>query len=149
MGVYSLHSSTVGLIWNLDTNFMSLQFHVFYRKLFRTVHSAEGEPPAKWPVLIVFDHFRSDFGDSNFVPELANKWLTPVDLVRRRESELNHQNQAAYQNGATPQRAPEDAPTQRVPPQDDTATQRATHDTHDQDGTTVPQREPHQIEYLC
>ena len=69
MGVSPIHFSTVGLIWYLNTNHMSPQFHVFYKNLFETFHSGEGEPPAKFPGLIVFDRFRSDFHDSNFVPE--------------------------------------------------------------------------------
>ena len=66
------------------------QFHIVYDNLFQTVYLAEGEPPAKWSDLIVFDIFCSDFGDSDFFPELKDEWLTSVDLARRREAELNH-----------------------------------------------------------
>ena len=72
MDVSPLHTITVGLIRNLNTNCMSPQFHVVYENLFQTVHSYEGKPPTKWPDLIVFDRFRSDFYDSDFVPEIAN-----------------------------------------------------------------------------
>ena len=121
MGISLPHSSTVRLDRNLNTNCMSPKVHVVYENLFQAVHSTEGKPPVKWPKLIIFYHFHSNFDDSNFFPGLAGEWLTPVDLARRRESELNHLNQSDYQDEATYQRAPYDAPTQRVPPQDDTA----------------------------
>ena len=69
---------------------MSPQFHVVYDNFFQTVHSDEGKSPTKWTDIIVFDCFRSDFDDSDFVPELANEWLTPVDIVRIQKAELNH-----------------------------------------------------------
>ena len=90
MGVYPLHTSTFGLIRNLNTNSMSHQFHVVYNNLFQMVYSSEVKPPAKWLDLIVFDLFHSNFDDSIFVPELADEWLTPVDLEWHREAKLNH-----------------------------------------------------------
>ena len=54
--------------------------------------------------------------------------MTPVDIARNREAELDHWNQAAYQGGDNPKRAPDDAPSQRAPNQDGTAPQRAPHD---------------------
>ena len=72
MGLSPLHASTVGLIHNLNKKHMSPQFYVVYNNLFQTVHSDEGKPPAKWPYLIVFDIFRSNFNDYYFVPELAD-----------------------------------------------------------------------------
>ena len=148
MGVSLLLASTVGLICNLNTNHMSPQFHVIYDSLFQTVHSAEGKPPTEWPDILVFDCFCSDFDDSYFVPELAGECLTPVDLAWCQEDELNHLNQEDYQGGATPQRAPDNAPTQSAPPQDGTALQRAPHDLPAQYKTTPPHRAPPQIEYL-
>ena len=71
MGVSTLHASTVGIIRNLNINHTSSQFHVVYYNLFQTFHSAEGDTPTKWTDLIVFDRFRSDFDDSNFIPEWA------------------------------------------------------------------------------
>ena len=47
MDVSPLHTITVGLIRNLNTNCMSPQFHVVYENLFQTVHSYEGKPPTK------------------------------------------------------------------------------------------------------
>ena len=113
MGATPLHTSKVGLRRNLNNNCTSPQFHVVYKNLFQRFHSAEGEPPAEWPNLIVFDRFCYEFDDSEFFPELADEWLNPVNLARRQETELNHWNKEAYQDGAAPQRAPENAATQR------------------------------------
>ena len=66
MGVSPLHDSTFGIICSLNKNRMSSQFHIVSDNLFQTVHSDEGKPPAKWPDLIVFDHFQSDFYGSDF-----------------------------------------------------------------------------------
>ena len=128
MGISPLHASTVELILNLNINHMSPQFHGVYGNLFQTFHSDEGKPPAKCPDLIIFDRFCSNFDNSVFFPELADEWLTPIDITRLREAELDHWNQAAYQGGDNPKRAPDDAPSQRAPNQDGTAPQRAPHD---------------------
>ena len=74
--------------------------------------------------------------------------MTPVDIARLQEAELNHLNQESYKYGATPHRAPYNAPTQRATPQDDTDLKKAPHDAPDQDGTTAPQRTPPHIENL-
>ena len=71
---------------------MSPQFHIVYNNLFQTVHSDEGKPPSEWLDLIVFDRFNSNFDDPNFPPEIADEWLTSIDLVRLRGSKLNHRN---------------------------------------------------------
>ena len=73
MGVSPINDSTAGLIWNLNINCMSPQFHVVYENHFQKVQSAEGKPPAKCSDIIVFYRFRSDFDDSKFVPELADE----------------------------------------------------------------------------
>ena len=70
MGVSPLHSGTVGVIQNLNKNCASHQFHVVYENLLQTVHSSEGKLPSKWTDLIIFDRFRSDFDDYDFVSEL-------------------------------------------------------------------------------
>ena len=106
MGLSPLHASTFGLIRNLNTNRTSLYFDIVYDSLLQTVHSDEGDPPTKCPDLIVFSCFRSELDDSNVVPGLADECLTPIDFVRCQESELNHQNQASYNYGATTQWAP-------------------------------------------
>ena len=77
-----------------------------------------------------------------------DEWLTPIDLAWRREAEMNHHNQTAYQDGATPQMAPDYTPAHRAPPQDGTAPQRAPHYAPDQYVTTAPQRVPPQVKNI-
>ena len=79
MGASPLHASTVGLVRNLRTNKISPQFHIIYDDL--------SEPPATWPELVTFNRFRSDFDDEDFVPSLADEWLTPVELGQRQQDE--------------------------------------------------------------
>jgi hypothetical protein len=83
MGASPLHASTVGLIQHLNTKRISPRFHCVYNNGFGTVHSAEGEPPAEWPDMLIFDRYRSDFDDTDFVPDLADGWLTAVELAMR------------------------------------------------------------------
>ena len=63
-------------------------------------------PPVKWIDLLIFDPFCSDFDEYDFYPELTDEWMTSVDPVWIWETELNHQNQSAYQGGDTPHRDP-------------------------------------------
>jgi hypothetical protein len=134
MGSSPLHASTVGLIRNLGTNRISPQFHCVYDNGFGTVHSAEGEPPTEWPDMLIFDRFRSDYDDSDFVPELNDEWLTPVEVANRKQREqTQRQGAAPQQDGLTdhqqraPPAPPDDEPAQRAPPAppDDEPAQRA------------------------
>ena len=86
MGKYPLHASTVGLIRNLRTHNISPQFHVVYDDAFDTVHSGDDVPPDSWPDLLIFNRFKSDYDESDFVPELSNKWLTPIEAKQKREA---------------------------------------------------------------
>jgi hypothetical protein len=114
MGTPPLHTSTVGLIQNLGTNPISPQFHCVYHNSFSMVHSAEGEPPAEWPEMLIFDRFRSDFDDTDFVLDLAEESLTLIEVVTHRNQEQTRRDSATPQDGHAPQRAPEEPP-QRVP----------------------------------
>jgi hypothetical protein len=127
-----LHASTVGLIRNLRTNHISPQFHVIYDGMFETVHSGEEVQRASWPDLIIFNRFKSDYNDNDFVPELADEWLTPVELSHRQQREQ------ARQNGDEPL-LPEHSDSQRVTGVshnlDETASQRVPYEH------STPQRE--------
>ncbi len=122
VGASPLHASTVGLIRNLNTHRISPQFHCVYDNGFDTVHSVEGEPPAEWPQMFIFNRFRSDYDDTDFVPELADEWLTPIEVTARQQLE-RAQRQADPQDGRTPVPAPQRAPD--ISDQDPTSPQRA------------------------
>ena len=87
MGAPPLHASTVGLVHDLHTNHISPQFHVIYDDLFETVHSSPSTVPASWPDLVILHRFKSDFDDEDFVPDLAEGWLTPVELSQRQQDD--------------------------------------------------------------
>ena len=70
MGKSPLQASTVGLIRNLRTHNISPQFHVVYEDAFETVHSGDDVTPDSWPDLLILTRFKSDYDESNFVPEL-------------------------------------------------------------------------------
>ena len=60
MGKSPLHASTMGLIRNLQTHNISLQFHVFYEDAFETVDSGDDVPPNSWPDFLIFNRLKSD-----------------------------------------------------------------------------------------
>ena len=45
VGYSPIHASSVGMIRNLQTNHVSLQFHVIYDDFFETVYSTDANPP--------------------------------------------------------------------------------------------------------
>ena len=91
MGASPLHATTVGLIHNLRTNKVSPQFQVVYDDLFETVHSGD-TPPGVWPDLIIFNRFKSNYNNSDFVPDLTNEWLAPVECDQRHQSNQDRRN---------------------------------------------------------
>ena len=78
-------------------------------------------------------------------PELSYEWLTPIDIAWRREDEINHRNQTSYKYGDNHQRASDNAPDQKEPPQDGTDPQREPHNAPAKNGTTATQRVPPQV----
>ena len=94
MGKSRLHSSTVGLIWNIRTHNISPQFHVVYDDAFRTVHSGDNVPTNSWSDLLIFKIFKSDYYESYFVPGLTDYWLTPIEANRRQEAVADHRGLA-------------------------------------------------------
>jgi len=56
VGYSPLHASNIGMIRNLNTSYVSPQFHVMYNDFFETVHNDEGSPPSAkvWERLYTF-----------------------------------------------------------------------------------------------
>jgi hypothetical protein len=67
--------------------------------------------------MLVFDRFRLDHDNTDFVPDLANECLTPVEVASRQQLDCNRQEES----GRPPQNGAPDQPL----PQDDSASQRA------------------------
>jgi hypothetical protein len=138
MGASPLHASTVGLVRNLRTQHISPQFHVVYDDLFETVHAGTDTPPASWPDLFTFHRFKSDYDDEDFVPALADEWLTPIELSQRQLQEQAHRSQdgAPTDDIIAPGPTDEDPAPPMPPPPDSTVPQRAP------PGSDAPQRAP-------
>lgn len=88
MGASPMHSSTVGLIRNLQTGSITPQFHVVYDDFFETVHNDENEEPEEWEDLVIYNSFRNDFDDPQAAPELNEEWLSPEEAYDRKRREL-------------------------------------------------------------
>ena len=99
LGVSPDHSSTVGLIHNLRTGFISPQYHVIYDDLFSSVPNAEsgGLPHAPeftgdfWRRLIAtgLESVLPD-DDEDPVPPLHPDWLTDAERTARRHDHDAH-----------------------------------------------------------
>ena len=105
LGVSPNHSSTVGLILNLTTGFVSPQFHVVYDDLFSSVPNAETGGALQpdvftgpiWDSLLSTGLERLDDGDYDGEPEpppLHHDWLTndELDALQRQRNEAERIN---------------------------------------------------------
>ena len=99
MGASPLRTSAVILLRSLTTIRMTPKFHVVYNDLFETSHSSDDTRPAVWTDIIIFSHFKSDFDENDSVPNLANEWLTPVEVTNRHQAE---QSQRSTSDGPSP-----------------------------------------------
>ena len=73
------------------------------------------------------------------MPEIADEWMTLVNLATCQKTEANRCYQATPQDGAPSQRSPEDAPYQKAPNKYGPTSHRSPTAT-DQYGTTTFQR---------
>ena len=89
MGFSPIHASSVGMIRNLSTHYVSPQFHVMYDDQFETVHSHEGNPPPQevWERLYTFNRFQVDWDIEP--PDLAVEWLSPGERFSYQEQQLD------------------------------------------------------------
>lgn len=100
LGFSDLHSSTIGLVRNLRTGFISPQYHIVYDEMFSTVTS-----PAPIPSSISFwedlwEHlFRTsrdlyldadDYHDPQSIPLLDSSWLSDAELQQRNRNIQPH-----------------------------------------------------------
>ena len=118
LGQSTAHSSTIGRILNLNTGWVSPQYHVVYDNLFTTVPNAESGGllelqdfnAESWNRLIEsglerhIDDVEYDRQGRRLLPELHNDWLT--DFERR----LRNENRATRRRR---RQAPADTPRTR------------------------------------
>ena len=78
--------------------------------------------------MLMFDRFRLDYDDTDFVPKLSDEWLTPIEVATCQRQEQARRQEVVSQDGPAPQKAladdapPQSAPFQRTP---DSSSQRA------------------------
>jgi hypothetical protein len=66
--------------------------------------------------MLIFDCSKSDWDDADFVPDLADEWLTPVEVAAHQQQEQAQCQDGVSEDGPAPQRAPvPDEPPQRAP----------------------------------
>ena len=85
LGFSPMHANTVGLIRNLETGFISPQFHCVYDDWFETVHSYEDLDPEKWKDLVIRGRVRVPTDDGEQHMELADDWLTDVERTAKQQ----------------------------------------------------------------
>ena len=94
MGQSKLHASTVALVRNLHTGYISPQYHTIFDVLFTTVHCDDTTPPQDWEIL--FDHHRirhildSEGADTTL---LNDEWLDKEEILHNR-AEITKQRRA-------------------------------------------------------
>ena len=89
MGWSPMHASSVALVRNLMTGYLSPQFHVVFDPWFETVHDNGTEPPAAWDVMMQGHHHEVEVevGEDGLEPTLQDDWLTKEELAMRRTEE--------------------------------------------------------------
>ena len=105
LGFSDQHSSTIGLIRNLQTGFVSPQFHVVYDDFFHTIphdgHNLE-ETPDIWNELLQTstERYTPDWDEADFeVPALDIAWLSPEEQLARREADARREIRRASSTG--------------------------------------------------
>ena len=107
VGVPKTHSSTIGLIRNLRTEYVTPQWHVAYDERFTTVPTAavdDDEIEALW--IDIFNDTRDYYGDPDSEhpedepPELDDEWLEDDERAarRRRQRRVNNDNRDQQRN---------------------------------------------------
>jgi hypothetical protein len=122
LGFSAEHASTVPLVLNLDTFYISPQFHVVFDDWFSTV-PAEGKdsledtesPPPFWLDLFHGSRYQYNFDDDDFIPELNVDWLDKNERELR-EHERNVQAVRAAQNQHPSINPPTMKPIPPLPP---------------------------------
>jgi hypothetical protein len=89
VGMSTFHSSDVPLVLNLQTGYITAQFHVVFDDLFSTVASIgrEEEPPSHWQDLCLHSHYVATDDDHS---HLEDQWLTPQERESKRR-QIEHE----------------------------------------------------------
>ena len=84
MGVSPLHAETVHVVRNLNTGFLSPQYHVVFDDWFETTYADEDTPPSVWAEMQIYQRYKVELDHEDIVPALKDEWLTAEELHERR-----------------------------------------------------------------
>ena len=110
VGASPLHASTVALVRNFRTGNISPQFHVVHDDHFETVSSTAEEEPQIWEELLVFNSFRSEYDREEFVPPLADEWLSDKEIQENRLKRASGRHRESVDDGLFPSNEMDDSP---------------------------------------
>ena len=82
VGVSPVHAENIAVIRNLQTGYLSPQYHIVFDDWFETVYAGEAEEPPDWEAMCIMDRFETVFDEGQEPPSLADEWLTPEELAR-------------------------------------------------------------------
>ena len=115
VGISPVHAETVSLIRNLNTGYISPQFHIVFDDKFETVYADEDEPPPAWDDMCIFQRFETVFDENVTPPPLAEEWLTPEEAAQQRAKRQIQRNKF---RPSKPEPDPDFEPATRRPPAD-------------------------------
>jgi hypothetical protein len=74
VGVSPVHSESIGVVRNLNTGYITPQYHIVYDDWFETVHAPADQVPPEWENMCVFQKFQVEFGPEDNPPPLSAEW---------------------------------------------------------------------------
>ena len=146
MGRSPQHASTVHLARNLNTGYISPQYHLVFDNWFETVHASDDETPPEWEFLVNHCRYRAAIDDDDWAAvELNDEWLSRDDLLAKRarinQREREKRARARQQQPVKePKQAPHARPSAREP-----SFQRKDPSLKQREPSPVKQREPSPI----
>jgi hypothetical protein len=139
VGDSPMHASTVGLIRNLKTQNISPQYHVVYDSFFETVHGDSITDDTVWDELVIFNRFRSNYDETECVPELSDEWLSQEELIQKHHEASNTKTRLQEpQAEVKPQQQREPGPSRQADIKEETTT---TENVKDEEQQVVGQPE--------
>ena len=80
VGMSPVHAENIGMVRNLNTGYISPQFHVVYDDWFETVYAPDGPPPPQWDELCIYSCYEVQFEPGATPPGLQDEWYSKDEL---------------------------------------------------------------------
>ena len=84
VGVSPVHAENIALIRNLNTGYLSPQYHIVFDDWFETVYASDDEPPPNWTDMCIMQRFQTTFDEGLEPPSLADEWLSPEEIAKNK-----------------------------------------------------------------